>query len=184
MNYSRNISLLKSIDMGVTANNTALTELNKKKIIFNARMTDGTNEYLATADYTSSPTYFYWQNDKNVPVYITRYTLLYPVTTEPTWNQLYHTGAWDSKIGLLNEAETDIEEPYVTVKDNYNFMLEENANHMKRTQFSTNIYAFELRLDRAPVEIGVTRKFAQYIAGDIDFDEAPRGLIEGYYYAS
>ena len=45
MNSSRDASLLKSIDSG----------LNRKKIIFNGRLTDGTNEYLAKANYSSAP---------------------------------------------------------------------------------------------------------------------------------
>ena len=121
MNYSKANETLKNIN----------TTLNKKKIIFNGRLTDGTNEYLPRGDYSSSPIYFYWENDKDVPVYITRYTLHYQLSTEPNWNELYSAVPWDSKIGLLNESETDIVAPYITVKDNFDFMNEENANHIK-----------------------------------------------------
>ena len=112
-----------------------VSDLNRKKIIFNGRLTDGTNEYLTRGDYSSSPIYFYWQNDKTVPVYVSRYTLVYQVSTEPTWDLLYSTTAWDSKIGLLNDSETDIVEPYITVKDNFDFMNEENANHIKKSVY-------------------------------------------------
>ena len=73
MNYSKNNSLLKSID----------NDLNRKKIIFKARLTDGTNEYLAKSDYSTSPIDFYWQNDKGVPVYIIKYRFMYPESSEP-----------------------------------------------------------------------------------------------------
>ena len=61
MNSNKTNQIIKSLDV------------NKKKIIFNARLTDGTNEYLARDDYSSSPIDFYWENDKGVVVYIVRY---------------------------------------------------------------------------------------------------------------
>ena len=56
-----------------------------------------------------------------------------------------------------------------------------------KNQFTSNIYSFAFDFERAPMEIGVSAKFAQYIASNIpspDFVSDPRGLIEGYYYAS
>ena len=175
MNLSKDTSLLKSID----------TSLKKTKIIFNARLTDGTNEYFEKADYTSSPFYFYWQNDKGTTVYITNYKICYTETSEPTALNLYHVGAWDSKIGLINSDETDIEAPYITVKDNLDYYAEYNPNETKKQWTANAGWCYPHNFSEAPMEIGVSRKFGQYIAGNFNISEIvapPRGILQGYYY--
>ena len=194
MNLSQNITLLKNIDNALSTNlsgiKTDVDTLAKQKIIFNARLTDGTNEYLARADYDTSPINFYWQNDKGTSVYITNYRFCYTESSEPTSQQLYHSTGWDSKIGALNSAETDYEAPYVTVKDNMNYVYQRNPNASKQQWVSNTTWVYQQDFDTAPIEIGVSRKFGHYIAANIDtsftslYDTDPVGIIEGYYYAS
>ena len=177
MNSSRNASLLKSID----------NNLNRKKIIFNARLTDGTNEYLPRADYSTSPIDFYWQNDKGVPVYIINYKFVYNDSSEPTAQQLYHSTAFDSNIGAMNSDGDDYEAPYITVKDNRDYFSEENVNNAKCLWVSPQGLFYQSNFDYAPIEIGVNRKFGHHIEADIntsDYDTDPVGIIQGYYYES
>lgn len=175
MNYSKSISLLKSID----------NDLNKQKIIFKDRLTDGTNEYLAKANYSSSPIDFYWQNDKDVPVYIVKYKFMYQETNEPTLTELYHSTAFDSNIGALNVAGDDYEAPYITVKDNLDYYNPIQPNFNKQQWTSNPGWCFENDFSYAPIEIGVSRKFGHHIAANInttEYDTDPVGIIEGYYY--
>ena len=184
MNYSRNTSLLKSIDLGITANNTALTDLNKKKIFFNAFLSDGTQDALDRIDYTSSPIVFSWQNDKGVPVYIHQYIFQYDDSNEPQTTDMYHSSAFTTKIGAVNSAGTDIEEPYLSMSSNRHFP---NTTIPKRTWFGNVGWYWRYDFTDAPIEIGVSRKFGQYIAGDFSgavYDNDPIGHIEGYYYDS
>ena len=175
MNYSKVNESLKNIN----------TTLNKKKIIFNARLTDGTNEYLEKANYSSSPIDFYWQNDKEVPVYIVKYRFIYPEVSEPSSDELYHSVRFDSKIGAMNSVGDDYEAPYITVKDNKDYYgaIQPNLN---KQQWTTNAgWCFENDFSYAPIEIGISRKFGHHIAGNIDgdeFDDDPIGIIDGYYY--
>ena len=175
MNCSRNNSLLKKID----------ATLDKKKIIFNARLTDGTNEYLAKADYSSSPIDFYWENDKGVPVYVMKYKFIYNDTTEPTAQELYHSTAFDSHIGAMNSAGDDYEAPYITVKDNRDYFSEYQPNNGKCLWVSPQGLLYTSSFDYAPIEIGVSRKFGHHIEANIntgEYDTDPVGIIEGYYY--
>ena len=176
-NLRHQTSILRSIQ-----SDTA--DLNKNKIIFNGRMTDGTNEYLPNANYTSSPIYFYWENTTGKTIYIEQYFLVYPTTEDPEWLDLYHSPRWDSKIGLLNEAETDIEEPYITLKYNLDFMNSDTANNVRRTWTSGDVYSFKHNFTRSPMKIEPGRKFAQYIAGNLTVNTTTPlyGRIEGYYY--
>ena len=174
MNYSKNISLLKSID----------NDLNRNKIIFKGRLTDGTNEYLAKANYSSSPIDFYWQNDKDVPVYVVKYKFMYQETNEPTLTQLYHSTAFDSNIGAMNIVGDDYEAPYITIKDNLDQYDPIQPNFGKQTWTSNPGWCFECDFSVAPIEIGVSRKFGHHIAGNInttDYDTDPVGIIEGFY---
>ena len=185
---------LSSIDSSTTSNNGLLTniesdvsDLNRKKILFNARLTDGTNNYLAKADYSSSPIDFYWQNDKNTPVYIYEYRFIYPESTEPTASQLYHSTAWSCNIGCLNSDESAYEAPYITIEDNKDNLHDNNPNAPKQQWVSNTSWVFDYHFDTAPIEVGVSRKFGHNIAADIDtslYDDNPVGIIEGYYYSS
>ena len=175
MNYSKVNESLKNIN----------TTLNKKKIIFKARLTDGTNEYLEKANYSSSPIDFYWENDKGVPVYIIKYRFMYQETNEPTLTQLYHGTAFDSNIGAMNVAGDDYEEPYITVKDNLDYYDTIQPNFGKQTWTSNPGWCFEQDFSHAPIEIGVSRRFGHHIAGNInttDYDTDPIGIVDGYYY--
>ena len=191
MNYSTHVSLLKNIDSGIQNNKSLLTnidtELSKKKIIFNARLTDGTNEYLAKADYSSSPIDFYWQNDKDVPVYIIKYRFAYTEGTEPSAQELYHSTAFTSNIGAMNSDGDDYESPYITIKDNIDHFTNFQPNANKQ-QWTTNVgMCYEYDFSYAPIEIGVSRKFGHHIAANInttDYDTDPIGIIDGYYYES
>ena len=186
MNFARDISLLRSIDIELKNVNTSVSE---KKILFNARLTDGTNEYLQRGDYSGEGNAidFYWQNDKGTPVYITQYKFCYGETLEPTMQQLYHSTAWDSKIGAMNSAGTDYEAPYITMKDNQDYFYIYNTNDTKKQWVAPIGWVFPNFLENAPIEIGVSRKFGHHINGDINssiYDTDPVGIIEGYYYAT
>ena len=198
MNYSRNISLLKSIDLGVTSNklllddiNTSLNniesdvdDLNKTKIYFNAILTDGSNDYLDRIDYTSSPIIFEWQNDKGSPVYIFDYVFAYGESTEPLRSETYHSPVFTSKIGAVNSAGTDFEDPYMTYASNFYF---DYGTNPKKTSTSDTSWCWRYKLEHAPIEIGISRKFGHYIAGNFTsthYDTDPIGVVQGYYYAS
>ena len=177
------------INTDISAIKTDVDTLAKTKVIFNARLTDGTNDYLARSDYSGGNGLdFYWQNDKNTPVYIYKYVFTYEESTEPTGDQLYHSTAWDSKIGALNSGETDYEAPYITVKDNKDYVANISAGAPKNSWISNTTFVFQKDFNNAPIEIGVSRKFGHYINGDFDdvslYDSNPVGIIEGYYYAS
>ena len=175
MNYSRNTSLLKDIDQDLT----------KTKIYFNATLTDGNQQALERIDYTSSPIIFSWQNDKNVPVYVTRYLFSYEDNnnTEPASTEMYHSTAFTTKIGAVNSTGTDFEDPYTTLENN---MFYSPTVSPKRSYFNDINWAWRQEFLEAPVEIGISRKFGHYIAGDFsigDYDSDPVGIIEGYYYS-
>ena len=164
-----------------------VSDLNRKKIIFKARLTDGTNEYLSRADYSSSPIDFYWQNDKGVPVYVLKYQFTYNDGTEPTAQELYHSTAFDSNIGAMNEAGDDYEAPYITIKDNCDYFFNSQPNSNKQTWVNPQALVYQNDFDYAPIEIGVSRKFGHHISANIntgEYDSDPIGIIEGYYYAS
>ena len=176
MNHLRSCSLLKDIH----------SELSKKKIIFRARLTDGTNEYLPRADYSSSPIDFYWQNDKGVPVYVVKYRFIYNDSSEPTAQELYHSTAFDSHIGAMNIDGDDYEAPYITVKSNCDYFSEQQPNNGKCLWVSPQGLLYTSSFEYAPIEIGINRKFGHHIAANIntsDYDTDPIGIIEGYYYA-
>ena len=194
MNFSRDISLLKSIDVTLTSMNNSVSgvettnaliqndinnvesdintiktnvgnikseveTMNKTKIKFNARLTDGTNEYLTRDDYFTTPINFYWQNDKGSPAYITRYKFCYTEANEPTAQQLYHSTAWDSKIGAMNSAGDDYEAPYITVKDNQDYFLLGNTNDTKKQWVSNISWFYPYDFEDAQIEIGISQKF-------------------------
>lgn len=178
---------LDNIETDVSAIKSDVDSLTKTKVIFNARLSDGSNNYLAKADYSSSPIDFYWQNDKNTPAYIYKYVFTYPEANEPTESQLYHSTAWASKIGALNSAETDYEAPYITVNDNKDYMSNISAGAPKNSWATNTCFVFQKDFHNAPIEIGISRKFAHYINANINtnsYDEPPVGIIEGYYFAS
>ena len=176
MNYSKVNESLKNIN----------TTLNKKKIIFSAKLTDGTNEYLPRADYYTTPIDFYWQNDKDVPVYIIKYRFIYVEASEPGPTELYHTnGNYTSNIGAMNEAGDDYEAPYITINDNRDYYDGTQPNVHKQSWTTNAGWSFEKDFSHAPIEIGVSRKFGHHIPIDIntgDYDSDPLGIIEGYYY--
>ena len=174
MNCSRNNSLLKKID----------ATLDKKKIYFQSTLSDGTQNALQRLDYSSSPIIFSWQNDKDVPVYIHKYIFCYEDNNnqEPEVIETYHGTAWSSKIGAVNSDGDDFEEPYIEYKSNLWYT---NDIFPKRTNWSDTGWHWRYEFNEAPIEIGVSRKFGHYIAGNFDttdYDSDPLGIIEGYYY--
>ena len=203
-NSNTNILTLGSINSSVTDIDTTLDTISnnisqiktdvdtlaKTKVIFNARLTDGTNNYLARSNYSGGNAIdFYWRNDKNTPVYIYKYCFTYPEGSsgEPTESELYHSTAWDSKIGALNTDETDYEAPYITVSDNKDYFQNKSSGGVKQSWATNTTYIFQKDLNEAPIEIGISRKFGHYINGNIDttnYGGNPVGLIEGYYYSS
>ena len=48
-------SILITLNTSVDNIESDVSDLNRKKIVFNARLTDGINEYIPRGDYTSSP---------------------------------------------------------------------------------------------------------------------------------
>ena len=180
---------LTTINTNVSEIKTDVDTLAKTKVIFNARLTDGTNDYLARSDYSGGNALdFYWQNDKNTPVYIYKYVFTYEENSEPTHDQLYHSTAWDCKIGALNSGETDYEAPYITLKDNHDYMTNISAGAPKNSWVSNTCFVFQKNFNEAPIEIGISRKFGHYINGDFDdtnlYDSNPVGIIEGFYFCS
>ena len=180
---------LDNVNTNISEIKTDVDTLAKTKVIFNARLTDGTNNYLARSDYSGGNAIdFYWRNDKGTPVYIYKYVFTYEESTEPTGDQLYHSTAWDSKIGALNSGETDYEAPYITVSDNKDYVANISAGAPKNSWITNTTFVFQKDFHLAPIEIGISRKFGHYINGDFDdvnlYDSNPVGLIEGYYYES
>ena len=153
------------------------------KKIFSAYLTDGTNEYLATSNYTSSPIDFSWQNTFDKPVYITRYDFSYPFGSEPTSYELYHDTAFTTKIGAMNDDGDDYENNYITVKSN---ISQPYTDGLKRTFFTNVGWTWHYRFNdiSSPIEIGISKKFGHHIAGDFssNYDDNPVGVIHGYYY--
>ena len=181
---------LTTINTNVSEIKTDVDTLAKTKVIFNARLTDGSNDYLARSDYSGGNALdFYWQNDKNTPVYIYKYCFAYREGSsgEPTDNELYHSTAWDSKIGALNSGETDYETPYITVSDNKDYFQNKSSGGVKQTWINNTNYIFQKDFNEAPIEIGISRKFGHHINGNIDttnYGANPTGIIEGFYFSS
>ena len=179
---------LDTINTNVSTIKTDVDTLSKTKIIFNARLTDGTNNYLAKADYSGGNGIdFYWSNNLGSTAYIYKYVFTYPEAQEPTETELYHSTAWESKIGALNSAETDYEAPYITVNDNKDYLANISAGAPKNSWVSNQCFVFQKDFNQAPIEIGVSRKFGHYINANIntaDYDDNPVGIIEGFYYNS
>ena len=173
-----------TINTNVSAIKTDVDTLAKKKIIFNARLTDGTNNYLAKADYSSGNAIdFYWSNNLGSTAYIYKYVFTYPEAQEPTETELYHSTAWDSKIGALNSSETDYEAPYIIVSDNKDYFQNKSSGGVKQTWVSNQCFVFQKEFHEAPIEIGISRKFSHHINANIntaDYDDNPVGIIEGY----
>ena len=172
------LSTIKSdlVDIGVT--------LGTKKVIFNGKLSESGNEYLTRTDYTSSPVYFAWQNPYDKPVYIYDYQFTYREVDEPSPVEMYHSTSWETKIGAMNQAETDIESPFVSYETNMEQFNNNGVNSTKLTCFTPIGWAFSYNFKEAPIEIGVSRKFGHYIAGDINtntYETHPRGVIHGYY---
>ena len=172
------------VDIGVSLNNTAP----ENRVFISGRLTDGTNEYLDTIDYTSSPINFSWTNTFDKPVYIDHYRVSYKNSdqTEPQHAQLYHSTAWDMKIGKMNDTGDDyLTHSHLLQKNNLDY-VRGYFNNPKQTIYQDNhTYNWEYDFSKAPIEIGVSKKFGQYIAGDFSdadiYTTAPVGLIRGYY---
>ena len=179
---------LDNIETDVSEIKTDVDTLSKTKIMFNARLTDGSNNYLAKADYSGGNGIdFYWSNNLGSTAYINKYVFTYPEAQEPTETELYHSTSWESKIGALNSGETDYEAPYITVNDNKDYFQNKSSGGVKQTWVSNQCFVFQKDFNEAPIEIGVSRKFGHYINANIntaDYDDNPVGIIEGYYYDS
>ena len=187
MNSCNNTRWLKTIDTSLNNIETDIDLLAKTKVMFNARLTDGTNQYLDRLDYSGgSAIDFYWQNDKGTPAYITKYQFVYQENSSPTHDQLYHSTAWTSKIGAMNSGETDYEAPFVTVDDNKFYVNSKSSGGVKQNWFGDSCFCFEVDFDEAPIEIGISRKFGHYIQADLtttSYDSDPVGMIQGFYLA-
>ena len=172
------------VDIGVSLNKT----LTPKKVIFNGYLTDGNNEYLPRANYEGSPFIFYWQNPYDKPVYIHRYNFRYQEANESaTLTELYHSPDFVTKIGLVNDDDTDFDNNYITFKSNVEMI--DFTGSIKRSYTTTNFYVYDYIFPEnhgAPLEIGVSKKFGHYIAGDFQssqgYDNDPIGQVYGYYY--
>ena len=190
---ANSITQLTSINSKLTPIDTINTNVNtlaKTKIIFNALLTDGSNDHLTRTDYSGENAIdFYWQNDKGTPVYIYKYRFAYPPVggTEPGPGQLYHNTSWDCNIGAMNSAETGYEAPYIQVKTNKFYFHNTDQNHIKQNWVSTSHYNYQHDFSEAPIEIGISRKFAHHIDANIStstYDAPPVGIIDGYYYSN
>ena len=201
MNASKTQNILKDLKTkinNVETNTSNINEINTKLVdigitlsknenikIFSAYLTDGTNEYLANADYTSNPINFTWTNTFDKPVYITRYDFCYPETTAPSSDGMFHSTKFTTKIGAMNDDGNDYENNYITIKQNLEWP---QTNGIKRTFFSNTSWTWICRFNEisAPVCIGISKKFGHYINGDFqlgsNYDDAPTGIINGYYY--
>ena len=182
-------TVIDTISSDVSAIKTDVDTLAKKKIIFNAKLSDGSNNHLTRSDYSGGNAInFSWQNDKGTQVYIYKYRFTYPeVSGEPGQGNLYHSTAWESKIGALNSGETDYEAPYITVNNNKDYFYAGHNNRTKQQWITTTNYVFQNDFNEAPIEIGISRKFGHYINGNIDtgnYGAPPLGIIDGYYYSS
>ena len=180
---------IDTINNNISTIKTDVSTLAKKKIIFNALLTDGSNLHLTRTDYSSSPIHFSWQNDKGTPVYIYKYRFAYPPVggTEPGPGQLYHNTSWTCNIGAMNSAETGYEAPYIEVKTNKFYFHNTDQNHIKQNWVSTSHYNYQHDFSEAPIEIGISRKFGHYINANIStstYDAPPIGIVDGYYFAS
>ena len=178
---------LTSIKTDVSTIKTDVDTLAKKKIIFNDKLTDGTYGYLPKADYSSTPVDFYWSNNKGSPVYIYKYRFIYPASTEPTAEELYHSPSEPSNIGAMNSAGTDYEAPYVTMRSNKFYMFNHSSGAPKQNWISNTTFVFQNDFTEAPIEIGVSRKFGHHINLNIntsDYDNNPIGVVDGYFYSS
>ena len=173
-------------DIGVS-----ISRLNTRdKIYFSDRLTDGTNDYLERADYASSPIYFSWTNNYDYPVYITDYVFAYRhgSNSEPSSSGTYHSTAFTTKIGKMNDNGDDMDEnnSYYTMKTNLEMALD-RATQPKRTFNNDNtMWWWRNEFFYAPIKIEPGKKFAHYIAGDFasetTYHTDPVGIIQGYYY--
>ena len=184
MNCSKANETLRYINTSVTNIESDVNDLNKNKIYFNALMSDGTQDALERLDYTSSPIIFEWQNDKDVPVYIIRYIFQYDESNEPQTTDMYHSSSFTNKLGVVNSEGADIEEPYMLMESNRQYL---NNTNPKRTWFGNVGWFWRYDFIETPIEIGVSGKFGHYISGDFTgavYDNDPIGHLEGYYYNS
>ena len=164
------------------------TTLAPQKVIFSGYLTDGTNEYLPRSDYTSTPLIFYWQNPYDKPVYIQRYNFRYQEAQESsTLDDLYHSPAFTTKIGLVNDTGDDFDSNYITYKQNLEMI--DFTTSSKRTYTSSNYYVYDYIFPEnngTVIEIGVSKKFGHLIASDFQagqgYDNDPLGIVYGYYY--
>ena len=172
----------KLVDIGITL------AKNENKKIFSAYLSDGTNDYLDTIDYTSSPINFSWTNTFDKPVYITRYDFVYrhQSSTEPHSTDSYHCNEeFRTKIGAMNDAGDDYENNYIEYFRNVEYP---HTNGLKRNIFSDVAWSWHHRFNEISndIEIGVSKKFGHYIAGNFTTSEGyafgPLGIIYGYYY--
>ena len=186
LNANQHTTQLTTISNNISLIKTDVDTLAKTKIIFNARLTDGTNDYLNIANYSGGNAInFYWSNNLGSTAYIYKYVFVYPETGEPTQSQLYHFTAWDSNIGALNQSETAYEAPYIVVSDNKDYMSNISAGAPKNTWATNNCFVFQKDFHECPIEIGISRKFGHYINANITSlsSDDPIGIIEGYYYS-
>ena len=162
--------------------------VNKNKIYFTAKLKNGVNEYLPKGDYsTSPPTAISWQNDKNVPVYITKYKFIYPHSTEPHYSQMYHSTAFTTKIGIIQDLLFyTFEEPYIEMTSNLDYLTNDgNPNEPKKSWATDQCWCFSNDFTEAPIKLESEQRFGHYIAGDFSSENIganPIGIIEGYYY--
>ena len=178
MNIRQNTSLLRSINNNVSQN----------KVFFTAKLTNGTYEYLPQLDYSSTPIVFYWDNNKDNPVYITKYRFMYQHDSEPTYTEMYHGTAFTTKIGLIeNTLNNTFEAPYIELSSNLEFTTRDhNSNEPKKSWLTDTCWCFTYDFKDAPMKIDNDRRFGHYIANDFtgeSYGSNPIGIVEGYYLA-
>ena len=179
MNNSKTNNILKDINTSIT----------RDKIYVSGKLTDGTNQYLDKINYTSSPIYFSWTNPYDYTVYITEYTFRYHHNTnsEPSHTNLYHSTAWTSKIGKMNDDGDDMDSiSYYEMNDNIDMMFDIISQPKRSFISDDSMWFWNYSFRDAPIKIEPGKKFGHYIAGDFSsssvYDTAPVGIIQGYYF--
>ena len=138
------------------------------------------------------PIIFEWTNPYDKPVYITHYNLSYwnersGGSDEPGYAELYHCPtAQTTKICAVNDNGDDFDDngAYYTQKTNLEMMLPNALTPNQNWVYDDGMWYFFYQFLEAPIEIGVSKKFGHYIAGDFTdsgYDTAPVGIIQGYY---
>ena len=175
---------LQTIDTSLDNIESDMTGTNKQgRIFFHSLLEYDGNNYLNKADYTSSPITGFYHNTSANTQYITQFHFSYEHSSnEPTGAEMYHSTAFATKIGKANPSNV-FEAPFMTLNNNY----EQADENQKNSQYNPQVYDWNYNFEENPIELGVTSKFAHYIAGDFsgaDYGSNPVGYVRGYYKTS